>query len=491
MNISFLKKALNKSILDLSEHARRKCDFHLASKSMTGVSAKLLIWGGTSLYRKKLCFKQSFLKTLYRHLGPALFILLLLPPPAAAYVALDRIIAIVNEDVVMLSELQQKLRSVRGQMQQQGARLPPGPVLERQVLDNLIQGRIQLQLAARAGIRVDDETLNRAINNIAAENKVTLSEFRQIIEADGYSYQQFREDIRNEITLNQLRQRQVENRIAVTEREIDNYLANREFQGDVEAEVRIAHILLALSEDAPAAEIERVRQAAAGIRQALAAGADFAATARRVSDGGNAGNGGDLGWRKMAEVPTLFAEYIPDLGKGDISQPIRSPSGFHLIRITDIKGNERSIVAQTHARHILIRTGELTTAEQAREKLAQLKTRIENGDDFGLLARGNSDDSVSAIEGGDLGWRSPGELAPEFQRVMDTLPIGRISAPFKTGFGWHIVEVLDRRQYDNTESLKRGRARAEIRARKLEEALQNWARELRDEAYVEYRLNAP
>ena len=422
---------------------------------------------------------------------PALCALLLWPAPGAAYVPLDRIIAIVNEDVVMQSELEQRLRSVRAQLREEGARLPPGPVLERQVLDSLIQGRIQLQLAARAGIRVDDETLNRAINNIAAENQVTLGEFRQILEADGYNYPQFREDIRDQITLSQLRQRQVENRINVTEREIDDFLANREFQGDAEAEIRISHILLALPAEAPAAEIEQARQGAAELRRKLLAGADFAETARRVSDGGNAGNGGDLGWRKMAEVPTLFAEYIPDLGRGDISEPIRSPSGFHLIRIADIKGAEQSIVAQTRARHILIRTGELMTEAEAREKLTQLKARIEGGDDFGLLARGNSDDAASAIAGGHLGWRSPGELAPEFQRAMDALAIGQISAPFQTGFGWHIVEVLERRQYDNTESLKRGRARGAIRARKLEEATQNWARELRDEAYVEYRLNAP
>ena len=422
---------------------------------------------------------------------PALCALLLWPAPGAAYVPLDRIIAIVNEDVVMQSELEQRLRAVRGQLREEGARLPPGPVLERQVLDSLIQGRIQLQLAARAGIRVDDETLNRAINNIAAENQVTLGEFRQILEADGYNYQQFREDIRDQITLSQLRQRQVENRINVTEREIDDFLANREFQGDAEAEIRISHILLALPAEAPAAAIEQARQGATELRRKLLAGADFAETARRVSDGGNSGQGGDLGWRKIAEVPTLFAEYIPDLGKGDISEPIRSPSGFHLIRIADIKGAEQSIVAQTRARHILIRTGELITEAEAREKLTQLKARIEGGDDFGLLARGNSDDAASAIAGGDLGWRSPGELAPEFQRAMDALAIGQISAPFQTGFGWHIVEVLERRQYDNTESLKRGRARGAIRARKLEEATQNWARELRDEAYVEYRLNAP
>ena len=416
--------------------------------------------------------------------------LLLIQNLAYANVPLDRIIAIVNEDVIMQSELESKVRTVRGQMQQQGARLPPPSILERQVLDNLVQNRIQLQLASRTGIRVDDETLNRTISNIAAENQVSLTQFREILEQDGYRFEQFRENIRNEITLSRLRQRQVENRIVVTEKEIDNFLANQEFQGTAQTEVRLSHILLSLPEAATADEIEQVRQVANQVREDLLAGADFVEIAQTVSDGGNAENGGDLGWRKLEDVPSLFADYIPDMKNGDISELIQSPSGFHIIKIADLKSDgEESIVEQTLARHILIKTDELTSSKQAREKLSQLKTRIENGDDFAILAKGNSDDSVSAIDGGKLGWRTPGELVPEFQDKMDSLEPGQISEPFKTSFGWHLVEVLERRSIDNTESVKRGKARAAIRSRKLQEALQNWTRRLRDEAYVEYRLD--
>ncbi len=431
----------------------------------------------------------SFFKFRPQHLLLGWLILLSFQSQTFAYVPLDRIVAIVNEDVIMYSELEARMRRVQGQMEQQGVRLPPRPVLERQVLDSLIQNRIQLQLAERSGIRVDDEMLNRAISNIAAENQVSLTQFREILEKDGFSYEQFREDIRNEITLTQLRKRQVENRIIVTEREIDNFLANQEFQGNLQTEIRISHMLFSLPEGATEEEISQVREMANSVRNDLLAGADFAELANTVSDGQNAANGGDLGWRKSDEIPTLFSDYIPDMAKGDISELIQSPSGFHIIKITDVKSDEQSIVEQTHARHILIRTDELTSDDQAREKLEQLLLRIKNGDDFGLLAKGNSDDSVSAINGGDLGWRSPGELVPEFQREMDSLQPGEISKPFKSSFGWHIVQVLERRQHDNTESVKRGKARAIIHKRKLDEAMQNWARELRDEAYVEYRLD--
>ncbi len=408
---------------------------------------------------------------------------------AYAYVPLDRIIAVVNEDVIMQSELEAKMRTVRGQIKQQGSTVPPASIFERQVLDNLVQNRIQLQLAIRAGIRVDDESLNRTIGNIAAENQVSLTQFREILEKDGYSYEQFREDIRNEITLSQLRKRQVENRIVVTEREIDNFLANQEFQGTFQTEIRLSHILLSLPDAATTDEIDQVRQVAAQIREDLIAGADFTEIAATVSDGGNASNGGDLGWRKIEDIPSLFADYIPEMKNGDISELIQSPSGFHIIKISDVKSDQENIVEQTRARHILIKPDQLVTSEQAKAKLEQLKFRMDNGDDFGLLAKGNSHDSVSAIDGGNLGWRSPGELVPEFQREMDSLELNEISEPFRSSFGWHIVQVLERRSFDNTESVKRGKARAAIRNRKLKEAMQNWTRRLRDEAYVEYRLD--
>ena len=408
---------------------------------------------------------------------------------AMAYVPLDRIIAVVNEDVIMESELELSIKTVRKQMQQQGQQLPPHAILERQVLDNLIQNRIQLQLAERAGIRVDDEVLNRTISNIAAQNKVSLSEFREILESDGYSYERFREDIRKEIILNQLRKRQVENRINVTEKEIDNFLSNQEFRANMQAEVRLSHILLSLPTGPTTEETEQVKLMAESIRADIVAGSDFAEIAKTVSDGQNAANGGDLGWRKMGDVPGLFIEYVPDMSKGDVSEPIQSSSGFHLIEMTDIKSDEKTIIEQTHARHILVRLDQLTTAEQAESKLLKLKQRIENGDDFGILAKGNSDDTVSAANGGDLGWTSAGQIVPEFQREMDLLQPGEISEPFPSNYGWHIVQVLERRRHDSTESVKRGRARTMIFQRKLQEAIQNWRGELRDEAYVEYRLD--
>jgi peptidyl-prolyl cis-trans isomerase SurA len=430
-----------------------------------------------------------FSKNKPQHYVLGLLFLFIFQSTAYSYVPLDRIIAVVNEDVIMQSELQAKMRTVRGQIQQQGANVPPESILERQVLDNLVQNRIQLQLADRAGIRVDDATLNRTIGNIAAENQVSLSQFREILEQDGYSYEQFREDIRSEITLSQLRKIQVENRIIVTEKEIDNFLANQEFQGTFQTEIRLSHILLSLPEAATEDEINQVRQVANQIREDLLAGADFAEIAATVSDSGNANNGGDLGWRKAEDIPSLFADYIPDMEKGDISELIQNPSGFHIIKITDMKSDAENIVEQTLARHILIKPDQLVTSEQAKAKLEQLIIRIENGDDFGLLAKGNSHDSISAIDGGELGWRSPGELVPEFQRVMDSMELNQISEPFESTFGWHILQVLDRRKYDNTESVKRGKARQAIHNRKLSEAMQNWTRQLRDEAYVEYRLD--
>jgi len=406
-----------------------------------------------------------------------------------AYVPLDRIVAIVNDDVIMQSELETKIRTIRAQMQEQGSQLPPASILERQVLDNIVQNRIQLQIAVKTGVKVDDEMLNRTISNIAAENKVSLSQFREILESDGYNYEQFREDIRNQITLSQLRKRQVENRIVVTEKEIDNFVTNQFFQGTTQSEIQISHILFALPSAATADEIAQVQQVANQIREDLLSGADFANTAKNNSDGGNAENGGDLGWRKLEDIPSLFADYIPDMKKGDISDLIQSPSGFHIIKISDIRSDDKNIVAQTHARHILIKPDDLITSVQARDKAEQLKLRIESGDDFALLAKGNSDDPGSAIKGGDLGWTTPGALVPEFQKMMDSMDPGQVSKPFKTQYGWHILEVLERREYDNSESLKRGKARYAIRNRKLEEAMQSWTRQLRDEAYVEYRLD--
>lgn len=409
---------------------------------------------------------------------------------ALAGVTVDRIVAVVNDDVIMASELAVKVRTLRNQMREQNAQLPPADILERQVLESIIINKLQLQFAQNTGIQIDEETLNRTISNIAAENKLNLTQFREILEHDGYNYEGFREDIRNEITISRLRQRQVDNRVTVTDREIDLLLANEEIQGGAETQYHLSHILIAMPEGATADEIEQARLVADKVKEDLENGADFAALAAEVSDGQQARQGGDLGWRKIEEIPSLFTAQTIKMKEGEVSEPIQSPSGFHIIKLSGLRNSDQvHIVTQTHARHILLRLNELLTEEEARQRLAQLKLRIEAGDDFAELARSHSEDPGSAINGGDLGWANPGDMVPEFQEQMDQLEPGEISEPFASPFGWHIVQVLERRQHDNTEDFRRAKAREIIRVRKTEEARQNWMRSLRDEAYVEYRLD--
>lgn len=423
-----------------------------------------------------------------RQFLPLLLSLALLQSASAA-VELDRIVAVVNDDVVMASELEERLRTVRAQLQEQGTQMPPTSQLKKQVLDRLIMNKLQMQMARQTGIRVDDETLNRTISGIAAENGVSLTQFRDILERDGYSYARFREDIRNEIMISRLRQRAVDNRVSVSEREIENYLANQQHQGETEVEYRLSHILVALPRSPTSGELEETREKAERILEELRNGADFSKTAATYSDGQQALEGGDLGWRKAGQVPTLFADTVSSMEKGQISDLIRSSSGYHIIKLTDVRDSEKVVITQTRARHILIRTDELTSEEDAVRRLRQLKMRIQGGDNFAELARGHSNDTVSAADGGELGWVSPGELVPEFEEVMNSLNPGEVSDPFQTQFGWHIVQVLERREHDSTEDIKRARAREAIRQRKLEEARDNWLREMRDDAYVEYRLD--
>lgn len=426
---------------------------------------------------------------LYRRFFLLFLIFVTLLPAARAAVELDHIVAVVNDDVVMASELNERVRTVKDQMRQQGTQLPPTSVLKKQVLDRLILNKLQLQMARDTGIRVDDETLNRTISNIAAENQVSLAEFRNILERDGYSYPQFREDIRNEIMISRLRQRAVDNRVSVTDREIENFLSTQEHQGEIESEYRLSHILIALPSSPSTKQVDETRDLAEKVLDELNSGADFGKTAATYSDGQQALQGGDLGWRKASELPTLFSGLVSHMDKGEISDLIRSPSGYHIIKVTGVRDSEKTMITQTHARHILIKPDELTTDEDAVRRLKQLKLRIEGGADFGELARGHSNDTVSAADGGDLGWVNPGDLVPQFEEVMDSLKPGEVSNPFKTQFGWHIVQVLERREHDSTEDLKRARARKAIRQRKLEEARENWLREMRENAYVEYRLD--
>lgn len=415
--------------------------------------------------------------------------ILLISGNVMAGVPLDRIVAVINDDVIMQSELEERIRSVLKQMSQQGAERPPQDILIKQVLERMIMVKLQTQFAERTGIKVDDETLNQTINRIAAENNLSLSQFRNILEKDGINYENFREDIRNEITITQLKRRQVDNRVTVTDREIDNFLANEEVQGGTENEYHLSHILISSPEGATKEEMEQARLVAEKVVSDLKSGANFEELARNVSDGQQAATGGDLGWRTESEIPTLFSEKILAMKEGGISEIIQSPSGFHIIKLTGLRSADKHIVTQTHARHILIRPNELVSDDDAQNRLEQLVLRLKGGDDFSELARSHSDDPGSAVNGGDLGWTNPGQMVPEFEEEMNKLKPGEISGPFKTQFGWHIVQVLDRREQDNSEQLKRARAREIIMQRKIEEAQQNWLRGLRDEAYVEYRLD--
>ncbi len=400
----------------------------------------------------------------------------------------DRIVAVVEEDVVLNSELTERIRTVKNQLQEQGTPLPPDSVLEKQILDRLVLTKLQIQMAENTGIRVDDETLNQTISKIAAENQLTLGQFREVLEQDGYQYDDFREDIRNEILVSRLRQRQVENRVFVSDREIDDFLINMEHQGGLEKEYLISHVLISLPESPTTEDLQQTQALAEKVQKDLQEGGDIAAIAATYSDGEQGLEGGDLGWRKYSQVPSLFTDFIATMSKGDISELIRSPNGYHIIKLMDVRDGEALTVTQTHARHILIKPSEILTEDQVTERLRALKQRIESGDDFSELARGNSEDLVSAADGGDLGWTSPGDLTPEFEAEMAALAPTQISNPFQTQFGWHILQVLERREYDSTDDIRRARAREVLRQRKLDEAQETWLQQLRDEAYVEYRL---
>jgi len=408
----------------------------------------------------------------------------------AAISTVDRIVAIVNDDVILESELNSKLKTVQDQLQQRNTKIPPRDVLRRQVLERLIISHLQIQAAERGGIRIDDKTLNASINRIARQNKMSLSQFRSAIENDGFDFSVFREDIRREMIVSRLMQRTVRQRVNVTDQEIDNFLATNKNSDDKNNEFRLSHILISLPEAASAEQVEAAQAKAEAAIRELRAGSSFKQVAASSSDGQKAFEGGDLGWRKTAALPSIFVDVTVKMQKGDISDPIRSPSGFHIIKLSDVRGSERRhVVTQTLARHILIRRNELTSNDDAKTRLQQLLIRLEGGEDFASLARAHSDDRGSAANGGELGWSSPGALVPRFEQEMEKLSPGQISQPFQTQFGWHIVQKLDQREHDNTDEFLRSKARKIIQDRKTEDESQAWIRRIRDEAFVEYRLD--
>jgi len=416
--------------------------------------------------------------------------LLIATVPAVAEIqVLDYIVAIVNDDVIVNSTLQEKVQLVLDKWRQKNRRMPPRAQLEKQVLEELIITTLQLQVAKRTGIQIEDSRLNEQLRDIAAQNQMDLQSFRDQVEREGHSFVYFRETLREQMILRALQKRQVVNRITVTEREIDNFLANQIQQGTASNEYHIWHILIATPEAASPEEIKAKEQKAQKVLAKLKAGADFQEMAISVSDARQViESAGDLGWRKAGELPTLFNNVINNMAVGEIQGLLRNPSGFHIIKLVDKRDGEKSIITQTQARHILIKTNALVSDSEAQKRLEELKYRIEQGDDFAKLARAYSQDPLSAAKGGSLDWINPGDLVAEFEDVMDSLSENQVSEPFKSRYGWHIVQVLARREHDNTKKAIRVKAEQQIRQRKFEAELQSWQRQLREEAYVEYRL---
>jgi len=400
----------------------------------------------------------------------------------------DRILAVVNSEVITQFDLSERVTRALRELRSRGTPLPDRGDLQRQVLERMIIERAQLQLARETGLQIDDLQLDATIARIAESNNMPLAEFRRALERDGIPFDKFREEVRTEIILARLREREVDNKIVVAESEIDNFIADHKEGKEQSVEYKLSHILIRLPEQARPEQIAQQRERADEAVKRIKAGADFAQVVAAFSDASDALEGGNIGWRTADRLPELFAGVVALLRPGEISEVLRSPAGFHILRLNERRGaGAPYMVEQNHVRHILVRTSETVSQDEARRKLLALRERIVNGSNFGELARLNSDDS-SAGRGGDLGWVYPGDTVPDFERATKELKPMEVSQPVKTQFGWHLIQVLERRTTDASSERKRLEARKALRERKSDEAFQEWLRQLRDRAWVEYRL---
>jgi len=398
---------------------------------------------------------------------------------------LDTIIAVVEEDVILERELQKEVAVIEQRIQQNNAAIPPAYVLRKQVLEKMIVDKLQRQLAEKAGITVSEEMLNSSAADIARRNNMDVEQFRAELEGQGISYQSFLDNMRNEIIINQLRGREIGGRIKVTDREVEHYMETQDKIGEESTQYHLGHILVAVKEGASSTEIQKAMAKAEAIVRNLRGGQDFSQTAISDSDDANALKGGDLGWRTLSEIPTLFVNEIRQMKQGDVSEPIRSPSGFHIVKMLERKGADNHMIIKTKVRHILIKTNELVDDAEANKRLLALKARIADGDDFAALARAHSDDKGSALKGGSLDWVGPGDLVKPFEEAMAKLGVNEVSDPVQTQFGWHIIQVLGRENKDDSSEFKKNLVKEAIRKRKIEEETELWVRRLRDEAFVE------
>ena len=404
---------------------------------------------------------------------------------------LDRIVAVVNDGAIMESELQSRVAGIVGQFEADNRPLPPAQVLREQVLDRMIIERIQLQLAERGGIRVDDGSLNQALTGIAQQNNMDLEQFANAVRTDGYSWAEFREQVRNDMVISRLQQRSVSSRVRVTDREVDRFLSSDLGRRMFAADFHLGHILVQVPSGASPEQLEQARNKANGIVQRLRGGADFAETAVEQSDGPQALEGGDLGWRPAAQWPTLFAETAIDMQPGDISEPLRSGAGYHILKMIERRGGGgEHVVTQYRVRHVLIQSDALTTEDQARAEAQRLHQQVISGSiSLADVAREHSDDPGSRNQGGELGWVTPGQMVPEFEQMMESTPVGQVSPVFQTQFGYHFLLVEEQREADMSDEFRQMRARQALQKQRFDEELQTWLQEKRAEAYVDIRLD--
>jgi peptidyl-prolyl cis-trans isomerase SurA len=428
-------------------------------------------------------------------LGMALTGLMLALSPDLAMAApqrisdIDRIVVVVNDDVITESELSQRLRETRKQLELEKISAPPDTALRKQLLERMVLERLQLQLATTSGIRISESDVDRAFETVAQRNKLGAEEFRKALAQRGMDVTAYRNQLRDQLTIQQLLEREINNRVTVTDNEVENFLENPQSRADMDVSYQLSHILIGIPETASPEAIQAARKRAEDVHRQLAGGANFEQTAVSQSQGADALKGGNLGWKKAGELPELFLTALKNMSVGGVSEILRSPNGFHILKLNNKRGDSQAeAVTQTHVRHILLRPSEILSLEEARHKLLGLRERIENGDDFAALARAHSDDTGSTANGGDLGWANPGQMVPEFEKAMNALKPDQLSQPVTTSFGLHLIQVLDRRSHDVTQERVFAAARQQIHARKADERYEQWARQLRNEAFVEYLL---
>ena len=408
--------------------------------------------------------------------------------PAGAAVSLDRVLVVVNDEAITQWDLNEQRRVMLAQLKASNIAPPSNDVLDKQVMERLIVERALLQYAKENGIRVDDTTVERTILRVAEENKLKPDEFRKVLEREGIQYANYREDIRRQVLIQRVREREVDSKINVSDAEVDNYLATVASQAG-EDEYMLSHIYVTVPEQATPDVVQARRQRAEDALAQVKAGKDFAEIAASYSNAPDAGSGGNLGWRSRARLPSVFADVVRTMKPGEVSGVLRSAGGFHIVKLADVRNvNQPTVVEQTHARHILIKVNETTSEAEGKAKIDRLKDRLAGGAKFEDLARVNSEDT-SSVRGGDLGWISPGDTVPDFDRAMAKLAVGEISEPVRTPFGWHLIQVVERRKQDVTQDRRREQARAALRQRKSDEAFDDFVRQLRDRTYVEYKTD--